>query len=146
MLFVIHRGVTAGLRVNSATESSARQMFWMVSEGTVGTADYERISGVAREIQPLDTVAAAAARERQALLTKPAGSLGCLEEFAYQLAGITLRLEGGNDLETRVVAFVRHRARWPGALNGWRTGTRGSGMEAGGAWATVAHRRWQTVP
>jgi nicotinate-nucleotide--dimethylbenzimidazole phosphoribosyltransferase len=36
-----------------------------------------------------DAEAAAAARERQAQLTKPSGSLGRLEELAIQLAGIT---------------------------------------------------------
>jgi nicotinate-nucleotide--dimethylbenzimidazole phosphoribosyltransferase len=41
------------------------------------------------EIQPLDEVAMQAARERQNVLTKPAGSLGRLEELSIQLAGIT---------------------------------------------------------
>ena len=40
-------------------------------------------------IQPLDEVAMAAARERQAQLAKPPGSLGRLEELSIQLAGIT---------------------------------------------------------
>jgi nicotinate-nucleotide--dimethylbenzimidazole phosphoribosyltransferase len=41
------------------------------------------------KIRPLDKAAMAAARERQAQLTKPAGSLGRLEELSIQLAGIT---------------------------------------------------------
>ncbi len=41
------------------------------------------------KIQPLDEYAMQAARERQAQLTKPAGSLGRLEEISIQLAGIT---------------------------------------------------------
>lgn len=41
------------------------------------------------EIRPLDEAAMQAARERQNMLTKPAGSLGRLEELAIQLAGIT---------------------------------------------------------
>jgi nicotinate-nucleotide--dimethylbenzimidazole phosphoribosyltransferase len=41
------------------------------------------------EIQPLDESAMQAARERQNMLTKPAGSLGRLEELSIQLAGIT---------------------------------------------------------
>lgn len=41
------------------------------------------------KIQPLDEDAMQAARERQAQLTKPAGSLGRLEEISIQLAGIT---------------------------------------------------------
>ena len=40
-------------------------------------------------IQPLDKAAMAAARERQAQLAKPPGSLGRLEDLSVQLAGIT---------------------------------------------------------
>ncbi|MBR2422060.1 MAG: nicotinate-nucleotide--dimethylbenzimidazole phosphoribosyltransferase [Oscillospiraceae bacterium] len=40
-------------------------------------------------IQPLDAAAMAAARERQAQLAKPPGSLGRLEDISVQLAGIT---------------------------------------------------------
>ena len=40
-------------------------------------------------IQPLDAAAMAAARERQARLAKPPGSLGRLEDLSVQLAGIT---------------------------------------------------------
>ena len=40
-------------------------------------------------IQPLDASAMAQARERQAQLAKPPGSLGRLEELSVQLAGIT---------------------------------------------------------
>ena len=40
-------------------------------------------------ITPLDEAAMAAARERQAQLAKPPGSLGRLEEFSIRLAGIT---------------------------------------------------------
>ena len=39
-------------------------------------------------IQPVDEVAARAARARQDMLTKPQGSLGRLEEITVQLAGI----------------------------------------------------------
>jgi nicotinate-nucleotide--dimethylbenzimidazole phosphoribosyltransferase len=39
-------------------------------------------------IAPLDAVAVAAARERQASLTKPPGSLGVLEDVSVQLAGL----------------------------------------------------------
>ncbi|MCI0551147.1 MAG: nicotinate-nucleotide--dimethylbenzimidazole phosphoribosyltransferase, partial [Anaerolineae bacterium] len=42
-------------------------------------------------IPPLDQAAMQAARERQYQLTKPAGSLGRLEELSIQLAGITGR-------------------------------------------------------
>ncbi len=43
-------------------------------------------------IPPLDSAAQAAARARQARLTKPAGALGRLETLSIQLAGMTGRL------------------------------------------------------
>jgi nicotinate-nucleotide--dimethylbenzimidazole phosphoribosyltransferase len=57
-----------------------------------------RISGVSglltraiEAIRPLDEAAMAAARERQARLTKPPGSLGALEELSVRLAGLAGR-------------------------------------------------------
>jgi nicotinate-nucleotide--dimethylbenzimidazole phosphoribosyltransferase len=44
---------------------------------------------ILRAIGPLDAAAMRLARERQAMLTKPAGSLGALEELAILIAGIT---------------------------------------------------------
>jgi nicotinate-nucleotide--dimethylbenzimidazole phosphoribosyltransferase len=44
-------------------------------------------------ITPLDEKSMTAARERQAKLTKPAGSLGRLETLSIQIAGITGRLD-----------------------------------------------------
>ena len=41
------------------------------------------------QIKPLDSYAMENARERQAQLAKPPGSLGRLEELSIQLAGIT---------------------------------------------------------
>ena len=40
-------------------------------------------------VRPLDEAAMAKARERQAQLAKPPGSLGRLEDLSVQLAGIT---------------------------------------------------------
>ena len=40
-------------------------------------------------VEPLDAAAMAAAKERQARLAKPPGSLGRLEDLSIQLAGIT---------------------------------------------------------
>ena len=40
-------------------------------------------------VSPLDDAAMAAARQRQAQLAKPPGSLGRLEDLSVQLAGIT---------------------------------------------------------
>jgi nicotinate-nucleotide--dimethylbenzimidazole phosphoribosyltransferase len=48
-----------------------------------------QIEEVIKKIKPLDTDAMQAACERQNILTKPAGSLGRLEELSIQLAGIT---------------------------------------------------------
>src|SRR5215472_7640394 len=49
----------------------------------------ERLRDLIGQIGPLDAMAARAAAERQDQLTKPAGSLGRLEELSIQLAGIT---------------------------------------------------------
>ena len=43
----------------------------------------------AASIAPLDTGALDLARTRQQQLTKPAGSLGRLEDIAVQIAGVT---------------------------------------------------------
>ena len=48
-----------------------------------------RLEEVIAAIEPLDENAMAAARARQARLTKPAGSLGRLETLSIQLAGIS---------------------------------------------------------
>jgi nicotinate-nucleotide--dimethylbenzimidazole phosphoribosyltransferase len=53
--------------------------------------DEAAVFTLARSIGPLDEAAMAAARERQAGLVKPPGSLGRLEELAIQVAGITGR-------------------------------------------------------
>jgi nicotinate-nucleotide--dimethylbenzimidazole phosphoribosyltransferase len=47
---------------------------------------FEAIRAMLAEMPPPDLEAAAAAREREAQLTKPAGSLGRLEEIAEWLA------------------------------------------------------------
>ena len=49
----------------------------------------EKLLQLLSQIQPLDEGAMAAARERQAQLAKPPGSLGRLEDLSVQLAGIT---------------------------------------------------------
>src|SRR5215510_7119240 len=48
-----------------------------------------QIEEVIKQIKPLDIDAMQTARERQNKLTKPAGSLGRLEELSIQLAGVT---------------------------------------------------------
>lgn len=47
------------------------------------------LQSIIAKIEGLDEAAMAAARARQNLLTKPAGSLGRLEELSIQLAGVT---------------------------------------------------------
>lgn len=47
-----------------------------------------KLEEMAAQIQPLDQIAMEGARQRQNQLTKPAGSLGRLEELSIQLAGI----------------------------------------------------------
>ena len=50
-----------------------------------------------RSVEPLNIDAMNAARERQAMLAKPPGSLGRLEELSIQLAGITGRVHNQMD-------------------------------------------------
>lgn len=49
----------------------------------------ERLTKLLNSITPLDETAMSAARERQAQLAKPPGSLGRLEDLSVQLAGIS---------------------------------------------------------
>jgi nicotinate-nucleotide--dimethylbenzimidazole phosphoribosyltransferase len=49
------------------------------------------LENITTKIQGLDEAAMAAAKARQDMLTKPAGSLGRLEELSIQLAGISRR-------------------------------------------------------
>lgn len=53
-----------------------------------------------KKIRPLDEAAMVRARDRQARLTKPAGSLGRLEELSIQLAGI----------QGKAMPQIRHKA------------------------------------
>ena len=46
------------------------------------------LSSTVAAIRPADAAAAAAARDRQARMTKPAGSLGVLEDLSIRLAGL----------------------------------------------------------
>lgn len=54
--------------------------------------DTARILDTAARVPEPDHAAAAAARARQEVLTKPAGSLGRLEALSIQVAGTTLSL------------------------------------------------------
>jgi len=59
-------------------------------------------------IKPLDAGAMKAAAERQDQLTKPAGSLGVLEEISIKLAGITGSVMNEVDMKTIVVMAGDH--------------------------------------
>ena len=48
-----------------------------------------RLQKLLESVSPLNETAMNAARQRQARLAKPPGSLGRLEELSIQLAGIT---------------------------------------------------------
>ena len=52
----------------------------------------KELDALVREVLPLDRGAMTAAKEYQARLAKPPGSLGRLEEISIQLAGITGRV------------------------------------------------------
>ncbi len=52
------------------------------------TTDQTALLTLIDSIQPADTAAMQAARERQAQLTKPAGALGLLEDLSVRLAGV----------------------------------------------------------
>ena len=57
------------------------------------------LSDITNAILPLDAAAMATARERQAQLAKPPGSLGRLEDLSVQLAGITGKIH--NQIEKK---------------------------------------------
>src|SRR3990172_1550712 len=59
-------------------------------------------------IKPLDKDAMGKAKERQDFLTKPAGSLGVLEDISIKLAGITGSVINDIDKKTVVVMAGDH--------------------------------------
>ena len=65
-----------------------------------------RLARRCERIRPLDPAAMAAARELQARLTKPAGSLGRLEELAERLAGLAGRCPPPIPTRTAVAIFA----------------------------------------
>ena len=74
--------------------ASRRPLRWAVHReeygrrGLPGQPTVILLDEVLAEIRPLDAAAQDAARQRQALLTKPAGSLGVLEDVSVQLCGL----------------------------------------------------------
>jgi nicotinate-nucleotide--dimethylbenzimidazole phosphoribosyltransferase len=71
-----------------------RPLAWAVHEGRwgrrglPGAEPASLLADTVAAIRPPDTAAAGAARDRQAQLTKPPGSLGFLEDLSVRLAGI----------------------------------------------------------
>ena len=61
-------------------------------------------------ILPLDEAAMTQARQRQAQLAKPPGSLGRLEDLSVQLAGITGRIH--NKIEKSTCWCLRLTTAW----------------------------------
>jgi nicotinate-nucleotide--dimethylbenzimidazole phosphoribosyltransferase len=68
----------------------------------------QKITQTLQAIRPLDQAAMAAARERQAQLTKPAGSLGRLEELSIKIAGITGKAMPGLERKAIIVMAGDH--------------------------------------
>ena len=70
--------------------------------------EQEFLNDLVTSIRPLDRAAMAAARQRQDNLTKPAGSLGRLEELAIWLAGVTGELTPATEPRTVIVMAGDH--------------------------------------
>jgi nicotinate-nucleotide--dimethylbenzimidazole phosphoribosyltransferase len=74
--------------------ASRRPLRWAVHaeeygrRGLPGQPAVSVLDEVLADIRPLDAAAQVAARQRQAVLTKPAGSLGVLEDVSVQLCGL----------------------------------------------------------
>ncbi len=72
-----------------------RPLAWAVHDGEWGRRGLpgqppaRLLADTVAAVRPLDEAAAAQARERQEMLTKPSGSLGVLESVSVQLAGIS---------------------------------------------------------
>nr|MDA8262779.1 5,6-dimethylbenzimidazole synthase [Actinomycetota bacterium] len=69
--------------------ASTRPLSWAVHYERWGNQEVSPLEQAISAISPLDEEAMALAAKHQASLTKPAGSLGVLEEISIRLAGIT---------------------------------------------------------
>ncbi len=70
--------------------------------------EQEFLNDLVTSIRPLDRAAMAAARQHQDNLTKPAGSLGRLEELAIWMAGVTGELSPATEPRTVIVMAGDH--------------------------------------
>ncbi|HET6505658.1 MAG TPA: nicotinate-nucleotide--dimethylbenzimidazole phosphoribosyltransferase [Baekduia sp.] len=95
-----------------------------------------KVMGLVPEIRPVDAAARAAARERQAQLLKPPGSLGRLEDVAAWVAGVTGRARPGVPRTRVVVAAADHGvvaegvSAFPQEVTGQMLGAFGAGWAA----------------
>ncbi len=67
-----------------------------------------QLEEIVKRIRPLDESAMQSARDRQKILTKPAGSLGRLEELSIQLAGMTANLFPSLERKVVIVMAADH--------------------------------------
>lgn len=80
----------------------------LIDERAKGRSKMDLLNEAISNIKPLNKEAMDKARERQNSLTKPAGSLGVLEEISIQLAGITGNVINEVDRKTIVVMAGDH--------------------------------------
>jgi nicotinate-nucleotide--dimethylbenzimidazole phosphoribosyltransferase len=101
------------------------------------------LSKIIEEVQPLDVGAVEAARARHGTLTKPAGSLGRLEEIGIQLAGITGTVRPKITHKAIIIAAADHGVAAEGvsAFPSEVTGQMVANFLAGGAAINVLARR-----
>ncbi len=102
-----------------------------------------RLQAIIDGVQPLDSAAMAAARERHKKLTKPPGSLGRLEDLSVQLAGISGSARPRMERKAVIIAAADHGvaaagvSAYPQAV----TGQMVANFLAGGAAINVLARR-----
>jgi nicotinate-nucleotide--dimethylbenzimidazole phosphoribosyltransferase len=115
-----------------------------MTSGSGGRAYEERVARLAAAVPPLDATAETAARERQAQLIKPAGSLGRLEELGVRLAAMAGRCPPPVPARPAVlVAAGDHGVvaqgvtPWPQAITGAMVGAMAAGLAGVNAIAGV---------
>jgi nicotinate-nucleotide--dimethylbenzimidazole phosphoribosyltransferase len=102
------------------------------------------LAGVVAGVRPLDEGAMAAARERQAQLTKPPGSLGVLEDASVRLAGIHATCPPVAMTRPAVAVFAGDHGVHAQGVTPWPqevTGAMIANFQAGGAAVNVLARQ-----
>src|SRR5215831_129280 len=103
-----------------------------------------RLDEAIAAISPADQEAVAEARERQARLTKPAGSLGVLEELGARLAGLAGRCPPPVPERAAVAVFAGDHGVHAQAVSPWPqevTAQMVANFVAGGAAVNVLARQ-----